>query len=141
YLFSYWRRNLERALKSGAAHVIGRKNTVLAPFERIAWDQWQLFVVDRCAPKDKPKWRDPYWVAEHKARPMSATGPCGEKLYSIHIAPGVASVAEPSDGHSGGAGDQQKLVHWLQLMRQFPDRRPMSREQLYQEALRMFPGM
>src|SRR5438034_8860718 len=37
YLFSYWRQNLERALKSGAAHVMARKNSVFAPFERITW--------------------------------------------------------------------------------------------------------
>jgi hypothetical protein len=144
YLFSYWRKNLERELKSGAAHAMARKNTVFAPFERVTWDQWQLFAVDACAPKDKPKYHDPYLLTElHRARrPMSATGPAGEKLYSIHIAPGVASVGEQSDGNGGGASEQQKCVHWLlQLMRQFPDRRTMSREQLYQEAVRMFPTM
>jgi hypothetical protein len=142
YLFSYWRSNLERALKSGAAHVMARKNTVFAPFERVTWDQWQFFVVEAFVPKDKPKWHDLYWLTERRARPMSATGPGGEKLYSIHIAPGVTSVAEPSAGNGECAGERQKCVHWLvQLVRQFPDRRPMSREQLYQEAVRMFPGM
>jgi hypothetical protein len=137
WLFSYFGSNLRRALKSGAAHVMARKNSVFAHFEHITWDQWQFFVLND-APNDKPKWHNPYWLREHRDWQISATGPGGERLYSIHIAPGVASVGEDS----GSAGEQQKCIHWLlKLMRQFPDKRPLSREQLYQEAVRMFPGM
>src|SRR5215211_521738 len=36
----------ERSIRTGASHVMARKNTVLAPFERVYFDQWQYFSVD-----------------------------------------------------------------------------------------------
>jgi hypothetical protein len=92
-LFSSWHGNLVQAVRSGAAHIMARKNTVLAPFERITWEQWHLFRLD-AEPQgalEDPAWcdpRDPYW-SRHTGISTTASGPAGERLYAIYIAPGV----------------------------------------------------
>jgi hypothetical protein len=80
-------------VRSGAAHLMARKHSPLAPFERIHLDQWRNFKVDEdksekeknvwCDPRPRPD--DPFVVTPEK----NATAPNGEKLYSIYVAPGA----------------------------------------------------
>jgi hypothetical protein len=103
---------------------MARTNTVLAPFERVTWDQWQYFRVDEPVEPDRDR-----------SKVSTATGPTGEKLYSIHIAPGVAR----SNQHDH---PREKCLHWvLELMQQFPDRPPKPKRKLYKEAASKFPGL
>jgi hypothetical protein len=42
-LFSSWHSSFSKALARGQAVIMARSGSVLAPFERITWDQWQFF--------------------------------------------------------------------------------------------------
>src|SRR5262249_48274316 len=48
-LFESWETGFVNAVRLGAAHIMARKHTVLAPFERVTWNQWQFFELDRNA--------------------------------------------------------------------------------------------
>jgi hypothetical protein len=126
------------AITSGAAHIVARKNTILAPFERVTWDQWRYFRLDNDEPPRRGfAWHDPEWsfVDSLDRWPRStATGPAGEKLYAIHVAPGV--VAE-----SGGRPADKCLQWLLQLLRKYPERQPKPISKLADEAMAMFPGL
>jgi hypothetical protein len=114
---------LERAVASGAAHIMARKNSPLAPFDRVFSDQWHFFSLD----KDKAgfSFGDVY-------APNSATGPQGEKLYAIHVAPGELSSDDP----------KRQCEEWLvQLIRQSPDRSPMPLTALAEDAVERYPGL
>jgi glucans biosynthesis protein len=50
-LFSVWRSNFLRAFDLGAIHMMARKNSILAPFERVTPDQWYVF---KCDDQDEP---------------------------------------------------------------------------------------
>ena len=50
-LFRSFHSNFVNAVRSGAAHIMARKNSVLAPFERVTWDQWQFFRLDTQPPR------------------------------------------------------------------------------------------
>ena len=153
-LFSSLRRDFGEALNAGAAHVMARKNTVLAPFERVAWDQWQYFKLDDpeptaptwelqyiegARPAPSPlRWSDPRdcgWGPKHYT-PSTATGPNGEKLYAIHVAPGV------DRGESDEPSPEDKCFQWLvESMMVSPERAPKPRAALFDEAQTMFPGL
>jgi hypothetical protein len=148
------RRDFGEVLSRGSAHVVARKNTVLAPFERVAWDQWQYFKLDEPEPT-APAWESQHyeWVEPASPavrwcdprncgwgtqgyRPSTATGPNGEKLYSIHVAPGMEGT------ESGAPSPDEKCIRWLmELMTVFPKRSPKPRAALTQEAVAMFPGL
>ncbi len=132
-LFSHWRLEFAWTLKRGRALIMARKGSVLAQFQQICWDQWQFFKLDdpierQCA----ARWYDP---RDHHA-PLTATGPSGERLYCIYVAPGRVS-AESEDGRP-----EDKCQQWLlQLLREYSDRRPRPLHLLCEDAVDKFPGL
>lgn len=144
-IFDHFREQFLRCLKVGAARIMARKNTVLAPFECIGWDQWQYFTLEEQTPLDEQEmdgWSLPLPDFSHNSVGLllsaTATGPAGEKLYAIHIAPGVASVVESIEGRDA----EKKCQQWvLGLMRQFPERPPKPLPELAKEACSKFPGL
>jgi hypothetical protein len=78
---------------------------------------------------------------------MTATGPDGLKLFSIHVALGADRPLPPGAELSPVSIDpreeaEKKCQQWLlELLRQFPDRAPMPRQQLIQEAQSQFPKL
>jgi hypothetical protein len=146
-IIGHFRRSFLHCLTRGAARIMARKNTVLAPFERVTWDQWTYFQLD------EPKWTErerggndrflpPDWFPSYKSRREdnfgTATGPAGEKLYAVHIAPGAASIA----GSNGGNDPEDKcLQELLDLMRQFPHRPPQPLPDLAEALCSAFPGL
>jgi hypothetical protein len=126
---------LARALIAGAAHMMARKVSILAEFERIFWDQWQYFTLDQ--PKLGGVSSDYRWWFEPRGAGLlsSATGPLGEKIYSIHIAPGESIKRSEQTA-------EEKCTEWLvQLVRQYPDRRPAKRDEFCEKAIQKFPGL
>src|SRR3984893_18365067 len=89
--FWAWKLNFTHLVSSGAVHIMARKNNVLAPLERVTWDQWLFFRLDDEDDDALLKakiWydpREPNWSAAGK-KPSTATGTAGERLYSIYIA-------------------------------------------------------
>jgi hypothetical protein len=138
HLFSSWERNFALAIESGAAHIMARKSSVLAPFERITWNQWQYFQVSPVPPK-KGKWGDPAkpdWSRHDLI--STAFGPTDERLYEIHIAPGVSRSKSDDRNRS----PEELCLEWLtELIRHYPDRPPKRRDLLGQEAISKFPGL
>jgi hypothetical protein len=136
-LFWSWERNFAEAIKSGAAYIMARKGSVLAPFERITWNQWQYFQVSP-VPRKQKKWGDPAipdW-SRHDV-PETAFGPTDERLYEIHIAPGV----NRSD-RSRENDPEERCLRWLgELIHDYPKRPPKPRDALAQEALSKFPAL
>jgi hypothetical protein len=124
----------------GAANIMARKNTVLAPFERISWDQWRYFELDDELGMHRlqdQRWGDPRSVS---STGWTATGPAGEKLYEIHIAPGVVTI-QPSDRNRENE-PEEKCLQWLaELIHDYPDRPPKPRDSLAQEAISKFAGL
>jgi hypothetical protein len=133
-LFWSWERNFAQAIESGAAHIMARKGSVLAPFERVTWNQWQYFQVSP-VPRKKGKWGDPAipdWSRHNLI--STALGPTDERLYEIHIAPAVNTVRHRSP--------EENCLEWLtDLIRDYPDRQPKRRDLLAQEAVSKFPGL
>ena len=142
-LFSRWRRGLAAALKSGAACLMARKNNILAPFERVSWDQWLFFKLEDETQNSKDdrsyrvRWHDPREIDYRGGfkMPASATGPQGERLYLIYVAPG-----EPSE--LKGKGPEGECEQWLlELLRDYPDQRPRPLQKLCEDSISMFPGL
>jgi hypothetical protein len=148
------RRDFGKALNTGSAHIMARKNTVLAPFERVTSDQWLYFKLDEPEPVT-PKWEDQHskW-AQQRLAPLrwldprscgweekrytssTATGPSGEKLYAIHVAPGLGRA------ESGKLSSEQKCTQWLvESMTAFPERSPKPLKALIEEAVSICPGL
>jgi hypothetical protein len=134
-------------MRRGAAHIMARKNAVLAPFERVTWDQWTYFQLDEQKREERARKNDgrflpPDWFLPYRFRRedqfSTATGPAGEKLYAIHIAPGVARIAESSDGNDA---EDECLQALLELMREFPDRPPKPLPELAKQACSAFPEL
>jgi hypothetical protein len=133
-LFRLWERSFTRAIESGAAHIMARTHSILAPFERITWNQWQYFRLDEELPPPKdPKWGEPR--SSSKVLPWTATGPGGEKLYEIHIAPGSSDPNRENN-------PEEKCLQWLtELILDRPDRPPKPRDLLAREGVSKFPGL
>jgi hypothetical protein len=127
--FFYWNSNFTKTIRSGVAQIMARKNTVFAPFERVSWDQWQLFELE------EPPVRDRQWGDPRESRiATTAKGPMGERLFTIYVAPGTERIAFESS--------YEKCIHWLiQLMMDYPDRPPMIRVELIAEMCSRFPGL
>jgi hypothetical protein len=137
HLFWYWNLNFRRAFHSGAIRILARKNSVLAPFGRVTWDQWQFFRLDEDAlskPREREIWHDPvepYWSSN---RVSTATGPAGERLYSIYVAANPDQLIRPVD-------PEEKCLQWLlELHRDYPDRSPRPLPELAEKAVSMFEG-
>jgi hypothetical protein len=119
--------------------IAARKNSVSAPFERIAWNEFRqckLHYVD-----------NGIYPTDNDMTPMTATGPGGMKLFSIHVAlgadralpPGVERAAEPMNHRSEA---EKKCQQWLiELMREFPDRHEKRLPALMRMAQSMFPRL
>lgn len=138
-LFLAWKRNFVAAVESGSVFIMARKNSVFALFERITWEQWQFFTLDddeeRTLPIKKQAWHDPglpTYVPKSK-KCSAATGPAGERTFSIHVAPTAANrLIRPID-------PEEKCLQWvLELMRDFPDRPPVPLPRLAEEASSKF---
>lgn len=129
--------NLADAVRSGAAHLMARKNSVLAPFERVTWDQWHFFRLDDDHNPRSKIWydpRNPDWELAWRG-PCSATGPAGERLYGLHIAPGVVK-------NDDGLTAEEKCQQWLRgMLRDHPERPPRPLEGLAKEAVSLFGGL
>jgi hypothetical protein len=129
-LFYQWRRNLNAALRSNAAFIIARKQNVLAPFERVHWDQWQYFNVDELQ-LQPPK---PFWAPKYGFSPATAIGPNGERLYSIFVCAG--------NRIRDRQGPEEKCQRWvLGLLHDHPKRAPAPLAELAKQAIAMFPGL
>jgi hypothetical protein len=102
-IFSGWELGFRDAVRSGAAHLMARKNSVLQPFEQIVWDQWVFFKLDDPHQNLPDYGNTPLkWYGAHKWEysvwrkiAASATGPAGERLYSIHVAPRPVAKKTP----------------------------------------------
>jgi hypothetical protein len=136
-LFYSWRNSFWLGVRSGAFHIMARKNSVLAPFERVTNDQWQFFRLDE--PSDTPlnKWHDHRDPAGLRDTPSAcaATGPAGERLFAIYVAPGISQ-------NVGLASDADKCQMWVrELLRNYPERAPKAKDTLLNEAATLFPGL
>src|SRR5215208_665690 len=137
HLFISWRLEFVEALRSGAAYLMARKSSVLAPYERIAWDQWQFFTLDDDVPQSTSKvWHDPREPFWSRILPSSATAGGGERLYSIYVAPG-----RKLDAKSVITAEDKCLQWLLELLRDSPERPPSPLESLAGEATKMFLGL
>lgn len=122
YLVRVQQDALTAAIDCGAAHVMARKNDIMAPFERVMPDQLGYFTFEggnanRAAPD---AWRGILDGSDHI---VSAAGPDNVRLYSIHIAPGVAL--------SDGKTPLEKCRDWIrQLAVENPDARPFPKREM-----------
>lgn len=136
YLFRSWKRSFVQAVMFGTAHVMARKHTILAPFERITFNQWQYFRVDEEVRRPLNKdiqWGDPRVPYLAGRLPWTATGPAGEKLFDIRIAPG-------KNGKS--VDPEQACVEWMiALLREYTDRPSEPLGSFAKEAMSKFPGL
>jgi len=140
-LFRRLRANFAWAIEFGAAHVMARPRSVLAPFERIAWDQWRFFKqeIDYLEVLERPvAWQDariPSFILAEML-PATAISPDGERLYSIYVAPGHERT------ESKGMTAEDQCQQWLlELLREYRDQRPCPLQKLCQDAVLKFPGL
>ncbi len=139
HLFSSWEHNFVKAIRVGTAHIVARKQSVLAPFERITWNQWRYFQPDPTLPGPRDQeWGDARGLQDlHRGdQPWTATGPAGEKLYDVYIAPGACNVLHD------GLAPEQRVIEWLvNLLREYPDEPPQSLPELSSLVRSHFPGL
>jgi hypothetical protein len=138
HLFSFWHSNFVRAVRSGTAHIMARKNSALAAFERITWDQWQFFSLDpeeHFRGRSEPEiWYDPREPHYSHHVVHSATGPAGERLYAIYVAPGLETKKSLTA--------EKKCQQWLvELLREYPERPPYPLSRLTEDAVSKFPRL
>src|SRR5262249_3686370 len=86
YVLNQMHDAFEKSVRVGVSRIRARKNSALAPFDRVHLDQWQYFSVDEpiCPAPDARKWIDPLfssWTFSSPKQGNSATGPQGEKLF------------------------------------------------------------
>jgi hypothetical protein len=125
-------------LNPPAISIVARKNSASAPFERITWNEFrqcELHIVDNgIRPSD------------NDTTPMTAIGPGGLKLFSIHVAlgadrglpPGVGGAAESNERDDAEA----KCLQLLQgLLQQYPNRPPNPIPTLRRELQKNIPGL
>ena len=104
---------------------MARKNSVLAPFERVTRDQWQFFRLDNPSEEPPEKWHDPRAPVglRDSPSPCTATGPTGERLFAIYVAPGISQNV--------GLASEHKCQIWVrELLRDYPDRAPKAKDDL-----------
>lgn len=128
-LFSICHERFQTMFRSGAIHMMARKGCVFSPFERVTWDQWQVFKLDEESPKNS------VWHERLPGTPASATAPDGAHLYSIYLAAGVS--AEQS-----ALTPEEKCTQWvLGFLREFIDRPPDPLHILSARAVAKFEGL
>jgi hypothetical protein len=116
--------------------IVARKNSASAPFERITWNEFrqcELHCVD-----------NNIYPSDNDMTPMTATGPGGLKLFSIHVALGLDRPLPPGLERTEelAASPREKCQRWLQrLMTEYPDRSPECLPKLAEEAQQMFPKL
>jgi len=128
-------------IQLGRAHIMAR-HEILGPFERVHYDQWQYLTLDDpppLPPDGSGVWFDPrlradWWTDRN---PLStATGPSGERLYSIYVAPGESTPLESS------ASIEEKCLRLLQKIgRDFPEHCPMTVDQLRAKVKNEIPEL
>jgi hypothetical protein len=116
--------NFANAIKSGTARLMARRSSVFAPFEHIAWDQWQYFALGN---EDEEEIRD-----FMSRLPAAAVTLAGERIYSIHVAPG---------DHRDESTEEKCLRRLKQFIRDNPDRCPVPAEDLAKEMASEFSGL
>jgi hypothetical protein len=82
HLFQTWDTHFYLDLATGRLHIMARKNSILAPFERITWDQWQFFKLNDEPPMPSARvWYDPRTPRSFPSAKTfnTATGPANEK--------------------------------------------------------------
>jgi hypothetical protein len=140
-LFGTWYLLFRLALRCDRAYIMARKNSILAPFERITWHQWQFFKLEEDMPAlPQAFWFDPREELRSPRQQGSNTaiGPANERLYDIYIAPGEAS----SDSTDGEDASEEKCRRWiLKMLRDYPDRSPKPLPLLAKDAISTFPGL
>jgi hypothetical protein len=123
------------ALTSGRIQIMARKNSIFAPFEPVALDQWKFFKLDNHPAKPKENWLGPHKVNSLNLSECAATGPAGERLFAIYVARGAG-------GSVGELAVDQKCRLWVQqLVRDNPERAPEARAVLIAEGANRFPGL
>jgi hypothetical protein len=132
-----WRLHFLSALDSGMLRIMARKNSVLSPFEAVTLDQWQYFRLDERSENPSQNWleleRDHIFF-NHNLNECTATGPAGERLFSIFVAPDLDAFNSQSL--------EQKCQLWVRRwLRDYPDRAPKPKEELMNEAAKEFPGL
>jgi hypothetical protein len=140
-LFHSWEEGFVQAVRFRTVYIMARKHSVLAPFERISWEQWLFFQLDkdRWQPDRLESWwgdpRGPRW--KHVADvPWTATGPAGERLYQIQIAPGAH---RPQNGQ---LTPNQEAIAWLvKLLSDYPDHPPNTLPKLTKQICSAIPGL
>jgi hypothetical protein len=119
--------------------IAARKNSAAAPFERITWNEFR-----QC----ELHYRDNgIYPSDNDMTPMTATGPGGLKLFSIHVALGADRALPPGPELAPGSTDHRKEAEkecqqWLlEIMREFPDRHEKRLPALMSMAQSTFPGL
>jgi hypothetical protein len=119
--------------------IVARKNSAAAPFERITWNEFRQCELHRVD--------NGIYPSDNDMTPMTATGPGGLKLFSIHVALGVDRALPPGVDRAAGSTNhhnevENKCQQWLlELMREFPDRHPDPLPRLAKTAQSRFPGL
>jgi hypothetical protein len=128
--------DFEAALRLGRAVIMARKHSPLAPFEPILPDQWSCFVMDEPV-RDGFRRGGVWWsrLSSPSERICTASGPGGEKLYSVCVAPGETAES------ATGTDEDRCGQHVLRLMKEHPDRAPKSRDDLFGDALLKWPDL
>lgn len=114
---------LKSAVRSGVAHVVARKKSVLVPFSRISADYWKYFA------SDKEWWALPLRF-NSKGYDDAALGPEGDRLFDVHVAPGT-----PLAPVGGRAGCKAWLI---ELAQKHPLIKPKIKADLQAEANRLY---
>jgi hypothetical protein len=119
--------------------IAARKNSAAAPFERITWNEFR-----QC----ELHYRDNgIYPTDNDMTPMTATGPGGLELFSIHVALGADRALPPGAEIASGSMDhrkeaEKKCQQWLlDLMREFPGRHEKRLPALMSMAQAMFPKL
>jgi hypothetical protein len=135
-LIESWYRNFALFIKSGSASIFARQNSVLTPFGRVTWDQWHFFRIDEHDPAFLKKWCYPWQQGKFDEQPCSATGPAGERLFAIYVAPGPrpSPVATSSP-------DEKCRQSLMKLLRDFPDRPPKPLNCVFKDLISEIAGL
>jgi hypothetical protein len=138
HLFLSWKAHFVEVIRSGAAYIMARKNSILSPFEHVTWDQWQYFKLDE-EPEGRlpssPMWGDPRRFSSRYR--VTATGPAGEKLYAIRVAPGSAKPLSSFEE----TNEKQVQTLLVKLPTDHPDRPPTSLPELANQICSEFHGL
>jgi hypothetical protein len=139
-LVSHMQLQWSRAVQSGSARIMARASSPLTPFTPVTPDQWRYFRLDELPPRGEhsPVWCAPMLDEDYpEARQLTAIGPTGEKLFSLHAAPGARGELSRSPIDA-----ERRCADWLlDLLAKHPDRRPDSRKKLASQALAKFNGL